>query len=63
MEGRYISGILCFKDLRTAEMAGFKFYDAPKGETYYVVTNDTGKMGQRKIMLAHANRGDVVIHG
>jgi hypothetical protein len=62
MEGRYVSGILWFKDLRTAERNGYKFHDAPKNESYYLVAKGTGRPNEL-VKLAHAGKNDVIIYG
>ncbi len=45
-------GLRVYRTLREAEVEGFRFYDNPPGEDYYIVRREDRKRG--KIMLAHA---------
>ncbi len=55
-----MKGMRVYETLRLAEMDGFKFYDAPRGEQYYLVTRskDPGRMpNQTRQEMALAKKG------
>jgi hypothetical protein len=55
--GRY--GVQLYETLRLAEMDGFKFYDAPRGEDYYLVVRQKDRLARpnaTRFEFAHSKK-------